>query len=806
MIRHIFFLLFAFFSVSTPASADFLKALDTQDSYDLTDFIEYYKDDTDSMTLEDIQRLPESEWKRAKYTQYGFYQGRIWLRFSIDFTETRENWFISEKTSTFDSFNFYNLSANGYVKEEYGLFINKPYLFKSRSILIKPHFVSGKSVYFASVKTGTPMLFIFSLLNKSALNDTTFKESLLLGLYYGAALICLLFHLFIYFTLRTKEKVYLYYCLFVVSLAAMSFYIQGLRFKFFGPPLTSNDLGFNFDNPATSFSVVFGFATFSWYILAYYQLNLARYRWISRFFKGYVAALLVVFIPLLFVRDSAFMGLLSRMKMGFSLVVPFLAFYIYQKDRYQPALFFGLASTFTALGFLVYILTMWGEIKGSFFTAYSAIYFAIPEYTLIAFSLASRINHMRFDHEQKLNANILEITEARNCADRANQLKDEFLAASSHELKTPLNAIYGYMQVLQDTRLNPVQQNCVEGSIDQVEQLNKVVNDILDYAKIEQGVLSFDIQPTVPFDVIGSVVQSLANTSPKGVEIVSKVIDKGNVCDVAVGIDPVRFRQLAVNLISNALKFTDKGIVSIYLYCTLVKKGTIRYVLEVKDTGIGISKDQLDQIFKKFHQVSRGSDRQRDGIGLGLAIVKSISELFGGTIEVQSVPNVGSTFTFTFTANVYQPIVKRSPVDVVVHQNVASVNFLLVEDHAHNRTVFQYMVDSFKVNLDIAETVDDAIELYRRKPYSGVFVDLHMPGKDGYSFAHFVRGELGDFHTPLIAVSADTKPSTKIKCKDSGINDFIEKPIKKFVLHAKIKEIVKSHDAVKGILESMTDH
>lgn len=807
MIYRLLLALIAITTLSSNAFASFLLASDKQDSYDLTDYIEYYKDDSGSLTIENIKDLDDSQWTRSKYTQYGFYKGRLWLRIKIDFTATRDTWFISEKTSTFDSFDFYNLSDTGYTKEEYGLFINRPYLFKSRSMLIKPHHDAGATTYYASVKTGTPMLFIFTLLNKSALNDQTFKESLLLGTFYGGALICIMLHLFIYFSLSRKEKVYIYYCISVASLAAMSLYIQGLRAKFLGSPWTVNDLGLNLENPATTFSIFIGLATFSWYTLAYRQLRVYRYVWINRFFLGYVATLIVIYIPLLFVRSSAFMGIFGAMKICFSLTIPFLALYIYKKENYMPALYFAMAASFTSAGFAIYYLTIWGILKGSHFTAYSAVYMAIPEFTFIAFSLAARINEIQKEHEQKLNQNILELTEARNSANKANLLKDEFLATSSHELKTPLNAIYGYMQIMRDTRLDAVQENCVEGSIDQVEQLNKLVDDLLDYSRIEKGMLSYEIQPAVPAEIILSTVQSITTKPHRSVELTYKIIDKNNVAKLPVGIDPVRFRQLAVNLITNALKFTDKGFVNIYLYCNSQKNGTIKYVLEVKDTGIGISKDQLDQIFRKFHQISRGTDRQRDGIGLGLAIVKSIAELFSGTIEVQSVPNVGSTFTFTFTAGIYEEPTRQENSDHLLTERTHPIAILLVEDHYHNRNVFQYMVNNIDaVRLDIADSVDDAILLCRKNSYSGIFIDLHMPGKDGFELANHIRNDLNDPLTPLIAVSADCKPSTKMKCKTLGFNDFIDKPIKKYVLHSKIREIIKSHATTKNIINIITEH
>lgn len=801
MIYRLLLVLIAITTLSSNAFASFLLVSDQQDSYDLTNYIEYYKDDAGTLTIDKIKNLPDSQWKRSKYTQYGFYKGRIWLRIKIDFTSTSDTWFISEKTSTFDSFDFYNTSYIGYIKEEYGLFINRPYLFKSRSMLIKPNHEIGATTYYASVKTGTPMLFIFTLLNKSALNDKTFKESLLLGIYYGAALICLMLHLFIYFSLSRKDTVYIYYCISVASLAVLSFYIQGLRSKLLGPPWTVNDLGFNFDNPATTFSIFIGLATFSWYSIAYLQLRVYRYVWINRYFLSFVASILIVFIPLLFVRSSAFMAIFGAMKICFSLTIPFLAIYIYRKGNYLPALYFAMAATFSTAGFAIYYLTIWGLVKGSHFTAYSAVYMAIPEFTLIAFSLASRINEMQKEHEHKLNQNILELTEARNSADKANQMKDEFLATSSHELKTPLNAIYGYMQIMRDTRLDAVQENCVEGSTDQVEQLNKLVDDLLDYSRIEKGMLSYDVQSAIPAEIILSTVQSIAPRPNRSVEMTVKIIDKSNVSKLAVGIDPVRFRQLAVNLITNALKFTDKGVVNIYLYCNPQKNSTIKYVLEVKDTGIGISKDQLDQIFRKFHQISKGTDRQRDGIGLGLAIVKSIAELFSGTIEVQSVPNIGSTFTFTFTASIYQEPVKHEEADQFPNERTHPIAILLVEDHYHNRNVFQYMVNNIEaVRLDIAESVDDAIQLCKKNSYSGIFIDLHMPGKDGYALANHIRNDLNDQLTPLIAVSADCKPSTKMKCRMHGFNDFIDKPIKKYLLHSKIREIIKSHETTKNII------
>lgn len=804
MIFRIVFAVLVIAIFTNNAVAGFVVVSDKNEKYDLTEYIEYYKDDSGALSLEDIQSLPDTEWKQSKYTQFGFYKGRLWMRIRIDFSDSQKEWFIGEKISTFDIFDFYNPSNGVYIKEELGLFVDRSFLFKNRSILIKPGHQVGMNTYYASVKTGTPMLFIFTLLDRSSLNEQTFNDTLFLGVYYGAALLCLMFHLFIYFSLSTKDRIYLYYCLFVVSIASLGFYLLGLREKYFGPPWTVNDLGFEFEEPATTFIIFFGTATFSWFVLAYHQLRLHRYPWIERVFIGLMVIITIAFIPLLFARTSLLMSVVSSLKAIFNGSIPFIAIYIYRKEKYLPALYFALSATFTDIGFGIYFLTILGHIKGTMFTAYSFMFMSIPEYTLLAFSLASRINAMRNEHDSKLNQNILELIDAKNIADRANQLKDEFLATSSHELKSPLNAIYGYMQILKETKLDVVQENCVGGGIDQVEQLNKLVNDLLDYSRIEKGQLSYDIYPALPAEIVVSTVESLVKKASKSVEVSARIIDKDNVSKIAVGIDPVRFRQLTVNLINNAIKFTERGLVSVYLYCASSPDGSIQYVLEVKDTGIGISKDQLDLIFEKFHQVSHGTYRQSEGIGLGLAIVKSIAELFSGKIDVQSIPNVGSTFIFSFKAPIYEEHYAKNLNQLVPPPRNKEIKILLVEDHHHNRTVFQYLVSTLGVDLDIAENVDEAIKLYTETTYSGIFIDLNLSGKDGFELARFIRSEMNDASMPLIAVSADTKPSTKSKCKKIGFNGFVDKPIKRFVLHSKIKEIVASHDAVNDILNKIT--
>lgn len=791
-------IIFTLLIVCTNTKAEYLLVDDTTESYDLTDYVDYIIDETNTMDIINVQSMPDENWLKSKYTQYGFSAGTIWLRIKIDFSKTKQDWFINEKISTFDSFTFYNPDGNqgAYQASQYGLFSEKPYLFDSRSILLQPLNTQDRRTYYVAVKTGTPMLFVLSLLNKSALNTQTFRESIELGIFYGAAIVCFMFHLFLYFSLSEKKGsiIYIFYCSYVLSFTWLSLYFQGLRKMVFGPPFTINDLGFSFSNPATTFSVALGAATFSFYAFAYVQLEIKRFPRLKTCYLLCMAILASIFIPLIFVRSSLFMGLFGGVKITISCALLVVALYLYRKKNILPAIYFLFALSFTVTGVIIYYLTILGLIKGNQFTSYSATYSAVLEYILLAFSLSAQINETTKSHQRELNQTIFELTEAENAANKANRLKDEFLATSSHELKTPLTAIYGYMQVMKDTPIDTLQEVCVDGSIDQIEQLTKLVNDLLDYARIESGHLSYDISSCNPVDVIISTVDG---TSPhlmkKSVQFTTKIIDKDKVSMTKVDIDSSRLKQLTANLITNALKFTDKGFVNINIYCTKDStRNQVKYVLEVKDTGIGISKDQLDEIFVKFHQVSQGRSRNNEGIGLGLAIVRSIAELFNGTIDVQSTLGIGSTFVFTFSAPISQKAtaIESTPNDADSGEILPkNARILLVEDNLHNQTIFQYFIDTLSLQLDTASSVDESISLVNSTCYTAIFVDLHMPGKDGYQLVNYIRNELGNKEIVLVAVSADSRPATKRKCKETGFDDFIEKPIKKYLLHAKIKEI-----------------
>ncbi len=371
----------------------------------------------------------------------------------------------------------------------------------------------------------------------------------------------------------------------------------------------------------------------------------------------------------------------------------------------------------------------------------------------------------------------LEVALARSrLADKA---KDEFLATMSHEIRTPMNGVLGMAQALDDTSLNPEQREHLAIITRSVESLLHIINDILDYSKITSNNLSLE---AVPFDLhqvledVRSLLQSTA--AAKGVEL---LFDYREGAPRHFLGDPTRIRQIAFNLVGNAIKFTERGQVRIA--CRPGGSGKAGQVkLLVSDTGIGIPEDRLTAVFDQFEQADNSTTRQYGGTGLGLAISRQLARMMGGDITVKSTVGKGSTFSVALAlepaaAPVPAPVAAAAPAGEALPQ--FGLRALVAEDNAFNQVVVRNLLKRIGIAVEVAENGEEALVKLDQGGFDLVFMDVRMPVMNGYDCTRRIRAR-GDATAgiPILAVTADATRGDVQQCLSAGMNLHLSKPLR----------------------------
>jgi signal transduction histidine kinase/CheY-like chemotaxis protein len=373
-----------------------------------------------------------------------------------------------------------------------------------------------------------------------------------------------------------------------------------------------------------------------------------------------------------------------------------------------------------------------------------------------------------------------QIEESRQKAEESLETRKLFLANISHEIRTPISAISGMSGILADTEISETQKQYVKAIQSSSKSLMVIVNDILDMSKLESGKFSAEF---IPFDLRAILdplyTTYLLRTDEKGIAF---SVDYPSDMPKWLFGDPTRLGQILNNLISNAIKFTDKGKVTLKI--TFDKKGKHNeFCFSVTDTGIGIDQEKLKTIFEFFSQEDNTITRRFGGTGLGLAISKSISELLGGEIIVESEKNVGSTFKFCLTMPEASEQLKNET--AIVRTDLKGKNVLIVEDNELNRFLAVTILKKWNANIHIAENGEEAVKAVSSLDIDIVLMDIQMPVMDGVAAAIAIRSELKS-NVPIIALTANALESEKEKCWQAGMNEYITKPYNPEFLREKI--------------------
>jgi len=789
----------------------------TDKNYLIAQNVDVFRDKSKSLTIDKIISGHKEAFipSQKKDLNFGHTDDAIWIRFSVVNTNANVNkWMMMITYHFLWEIDLY-ITQEDQIIEHKKSGISRPFKTFDRPNrwyvfdFLLP--AQKEYTFFMRFTSERPISLPISVISQKKFAKQSFKQNFFKGAFYGILLLIIIYHIYLFGT--QKEKTHFYFLGFILTFFLIRFTFDGFtRIIFF---LENHQMNIFF---LTFFPVLIPILFFCGILF------------VSTFSQS--TKIPKIFNHIFLIFKIIWLSFGGCVLLGFSRIIPLFPFFAVftmiififffvclWKNGYSPAYYYILGWVFFATGFAIFSLLRLNYISSNVFSEVSMEMGLLGMILCFQFSFIYQVNlikeqqksyHLQLIEKAEENAMLIqkqktmlekevalrtkELQVAKDKAEQANLIKSKFFASINHDLRTPLNSIMGYSQIFQYANKSPQAfQKGFQAVHESGKYLLSLINDLLDMSKIESS--SFELLPDIiDFNTFIVRVQKTIQVLADQKNILFTTSIDPNIPN-AIITDEKRLHQVLLNLLGNAVKFTDYGEVSFCIKRIKNKgrldKNTVSLYFEIKDTGSGIKHVHLQDIFVPYRQVSK--PKIMEGSGLGLSISQSIVQLMGGTISVDSTPGKGSTFWFQISVPSAPKITSQSTeiqeIPMIVSDPPKKI--LIVDDILHNRVVLKEFLTIVGCESLIAENGHECIQKASESKPDLILMDIQMPTLDGIETLQMIRTMSEIKHIPVFAVSASVTEMTIQSVLQKGFNDFIPKPVE---LHELVKTIQKHLD------------
>ena len=756
-------------------------------------FIGYLEDPAGTLTIDDALKVHRDGGFQTAPEGFngGFTESVFWFQFDVHLRSEQQDsgWqelYLELEYPHIDKLRLYHLQ-DGRIIHELGLgdqiaFSERPIPTHEFVVPVRLP-VNRTSSFFMRVESANLMQMPLALWHKDRFLQVYGDLNLVNGVFFGLVLIMALYNLFIGIMIRDKTF-FLYFCYFAAfGLFVFSYFGFGFKFLWPGTPWLND-----FSLPVLAF-VMQGFGLL--FSRAFLDTQ-AQHPGVNRVLLGAVL-FCVLMLPLCFLFSYRVMitvaissGLLVAVLVNLAGIVSLL-------QGRKHARFYVVGWSSVMVGWVVFNLAQKDLLPLNFFTLHAVQFGAILEVLFLSLALGDQINRVteeknRVQHQARteLQEKNRELSEMLRKVQESNELKDQFLATISHELRTPMNGIEGSLEIVREVVDNPEADRPLHAARESAHLMTKLLESLLEFSELQSGSLKISHQPFVLQKVIEEGVAECRNTA-NAREVAFNVEISPPECPPLIA-DGARIQLVLFHLADNAVKFTPQGAVDVSVKL-ITQADSPCLLIEVRDSGTGIPPDKQDVIFERFRQVDGSFSRKYGGFGIGLALSKALVDKMGGELKLVSEEGKGTCVTVRIPVRLGQETAaaKNSIPDL------DNRRILIVEDNPVNQMTLRAIVEKLGCRVVVANNGQEAVQCAEQEAFDCILMDCQMPVMDGFEATAILRKEDNlNTATPIIAVTANAMSADKERCLAVGMNDYIKKPVKKAIIAEKLAQYLSS--------------